>query len=173
MKCNCKQHEACKVIWQAKWHHFCVVTIICHTPNLWMSRVALLMLVACSFQAHNNKWPTFLLLILLNLCVVSHWWWIINFPNFPKNRRCTQICSRIQSLCFFKSFLAMYLPQNFDECFSCEFFFFHGNICLHQYSIPILSIYWPYNQTCGHACSWCKFIHISNEFVIFIKILSH
>ena len=124
MKCNCKQHEACKVIWQAKWHHFCVVTIICHTPNLWMSRVALLMLVACSFQAHNNKWPTFLLLILLNLCVVSHWWWIINFPNFPKNRRCTQICSRIQSLCFFKSFLAMYLPQNFDECFSCEFFFF-------------------------------------------------
>lgn len=126
MKCNCKQHEACQVIWQSKWQHFCVVTIICHTPNLLMSRVALLMLVACSFQAHN-KWPAFLL-ILLNLCVsftlmVNH--------QFPKLSSKQEMHTNLQYLdifiqcLFFKSFLAMCLPQKFDECFFffCDFFF--------------------------------------------------
>lgn len=131
MKCNCKQHEACQVIWQSKWQHFCVVTIICHTPNLLMSRVALLMLVACSFQAHN-KWPTFFINFVEFMCcftlMVNH-----QFPKFSSKQ---EMHTNLQYLdifiqcLFFKSFLAMCLPQKFDECF---FFFFICNCKLRKY----------------------------------------
>lgn len=146
-----------------------------------MSRVALLMLVACSFQAHN-KWPTFFINFVEFMCcftlMVNH--------QFPKLSSKQEMHTNLQYLdifiqcLFFKSFLAMCLPQKFDECFFFLWFFFHMQLQVEKISLEIYAytntVFQSYQyidhttkRVDMHVAGASLFI-LSNEFVIFIKI---